>query len=201
MAEAPQKPKMYVDPELCTGCGLCVQICTRGAIRMKETTVAGESTAEIDEALCTSCGRCAEECPLGAIVSVEVVTEMTAPEKRAATSEKRTATPPAPGAETRPSQPAEPPVPQTASPRSEVLEKAFSGVLSLAAWLLDRRLTRSRGSRTGGHPESRFGAGRGAGAGTGTGVCGGPLRGRRRSGKGLGHGGGGRKARRKSRCT
>lgn len=57
---------MYaVDEDLCTGCGLCVEYCPSGAIRMIGQTV------EIEEGLCTSCGSCAESCPQEAIYEYE----------------------------------------------------------------------------------------------------------------------------------
>jgi len=60
---------VYVDENLCTGCGLCLDACAQGALAMQG------STAVIDAALCTSCERCVEVCPTGAIISAEVVSE------------------------------------------------------------------------------------------------------------------------------
>jgi len=52
-----------VDPESCTGCGLCAKVCPYGAI-----TVDKESeTASVVEAACSGCGTCAPECHFGAI--------------------------------------------------------------------------------------------------------------------------------------
>lgn len=52
----------YVDKSLCTGCEVCVDACSRGAISMHGYT------AVIDETLCTSCGTCLDTCLTGAIV-------------------------------------------------------------------------------------------------------------------------------------
>ena len=54
-----------VDEEECTGCGLCLESCPSGAIRMQ-----GQA-AEIIQGLCTSCGSCAEACPQNAIFEYE----------------------------------------------------------------------------------------------------------------------------------
>jgi NAD-dependent dihydropyrimidine dehydrogenase PreA subunit len=50
-----------VRPELCSGCGTCVQSCPTGAISL----VWG--IARIDQDRCNSCGICLEACPQGAI--------------------------------------------------------------------------------------------------------------------------------------
>ncbi len=51
-----------IDPELCTGCGICEERCPTGAIRL-----GAEGKAERDEAACFGCGVCARFCPDGAI--------------------------------------------------------------------------------------------------------------------------------------
>jgi NAD-dependent dihydropyrimidine dehydrogenase PreA subunit len=60
---------VYVDESLCTGCGLCLDTCERGALTIKD------SVASVDTNLCTSCERCTEVCPEGAIISVQVLPE------------------------------------------------------------------------------------------------------------------------------
>ncbi|MBN1434554.1 4Fe-4S binding protein [Candidatus Fermentibacterales bacterium] len=53
--------QLYVDPELCIGCGKCEDVCPWDAIEV----IDGE--AVIDPARCTFCLRCVEECPQGAV--------------------------------------------------------------------------------------------------------------------------------------
>jgi len=51
-----------IDPDLCSGCGVCVERCPTDAIRLND-----EGTAERDENSCFGCGVCARFCPEGAI--------------------------------------------------------------------------------------------------------------------------------------
>lgn len=46
---------------LCQGCGACIRICTKGAIRAVATSV------EIEGELCDDCEECVFACPNGAI--------------------------------------------------------------------------------------------------------------------------------------
>ncbi len=50
-----------VDPQKCTGCGLCVDACPTEAISIVD------GLAVIDEDLCTECGLCIDECPTEAL--------------------------------------------------------------------------------------------------------------------------------------
>jgi heterodisulfide reductase subunit A len=52
-----------VDPELCSGCQLCVGLCPYGAIQSRD----GGASTEVNEILCRGCGICAAGCPSGAI--------------------------------------------------------------------------------------------------------------------------------------
>ncbi len=51
-----------VDEEICTGCGLCVSVCTYHAIEIN-----GKMIATVNEALCEGCGACSVTCPAKAI--------------------------------------------------------------------------------------------------------------------------------------
>jgi len=49
----------YIDPELCSGCKGCINVCPFGAI----TFVEGKKVAEVNSALCKGCGACEATCP------------------------------------------------------------------------------------------------------------------------------------------
>ncbi len=51
-----------IDPELCTGCGTCVEYCHTGAAYLGD-----DGIADRDESLCIGCGVCASLCPENAI--------------------------------------------------------------------------------------------------------------------------------------
>jgi heterodisulfide reductase subunit A len=53
--------KAYIDPELCTGCGACVEECPFSAI------VVEEGKAKVIPLACMGCGMCQGACPTGAI--------------------------------------------------------------------------------------------------------------------------------------
>ncbi|MFW9824359.1 MAG: 4Fe-4S binding protein [Candidatus Thorarchaeota archaeon] len=55
-----------VDPDICTGCGICVEKCYSGAKELND-----EGKAETNEERCIGCGICAAYCPDGAISLVE----------------------------------------------------------------------------------------------------------------------------------
>jgi len=61
------RPPVYeVDPEKCTGCGVCYRAFNCPAIMKAE-----DGKAVIDPALCTGCGECAQICPFGAFRPAE----------------------------------------------------------------------------------------------------------------------------------
>lgn len=56
-----------VDPELCSACFGCFEVCPKGAIEIRNRRVA------VDPDLCEDCRDCVEECSTGAIDSVRIV--------------------------------------------------------------------------------------------------------------------------------
>ena len=52
----------WVNREMCTGCGTCVEACPVGAIALDDRNVAG-----IDEDECIRCGKCHDVCPEEAV--------------------------------------------------------------------------------------------------------------------------------------
>ena len=58
-----------VDPERCTACGLCEQICPFGAVTLEMQRIgrSDRRLAKINPALCKGCGACSAGCRCGAI--------------------------------------------------------------------------------------------------------------------------------------
>ena len=50
-----------VNADICTGCGICVDLCPLEAISLND------DKAVIDEDTCTECSLCVDECPNDAI--------------------------------------------------------------------------------------------------------------------------------------
>jgi heterodisulfide reductase subunit A len=55
-----------VDPDKCTGCGICVKVCPYNAITMDTSN---GKHAIVTTAACSGCGTCAAECPADAILT------------------------------------------------------------------------------------------------------------------------------------
>ncbi|MCX7988758.1 MAG: 4Fe-4S binding protein [Thermodesulfovibrio sp.] len=62
----PIRPIIYIDEEKCDGCGICVNACAEGAIKI----VNGKAKL-INEIFCDGLGACLGSCPKGAITIVE----------------------------------------------------------------------------------------------------------------------------------
>jgi NAD-dependent dihydropyrimidine dehydrogenase PreA subunit len=185
---------VYVDENLCTACGLCLDACEQGALAMQGPT------AVIDDTLCTSCERCVEVCPTGAIILAEVVSER--PPSPALAQNQGVqpvwagASSPSPagigaGLPSKAPSAAKP----VATSKLEIAEKLLSGLFSVVALALERKQSGSvrsnvsatrgaeggtantgRGGRgtglrlsRGGGRRLRIGQGRGVGKGLGTG--------------------------------
>jgi heterodisulfide reductase subunit A len=65
------KPELDIDPliaavdeEICTGCGICVEVCAYDARKLHDR----KKIAEVNEALCAGCGACISACPSNASI-------------------------------------------------------------------------------------------------------------------------------------
>lgn len=54
---------IYIDPQTCTGCGECVEVCPAGCIEGKSGFI-----HMIDDFECTKCGKCVAVCDAGAVI-------------------------------------------------------------------------------------------------------------------------------------
>ena len=55
--------RTVIQEGLCTGCGTCIPICPRGAIRLEMNQLKTLCIPSIEETLCTDCGLCYSICP------------------------------------------------------------------------------------------------------------------------------------------
>lgn len=71
MPRGPRQSKGYtvlVNPQLCRGCGRCIEECSYQAVTMNKNALGGW-TASVDEAFCKGCGNCIAVCPTNAVDS------------------------------------------------------------------------------------------------------------------------------------
>ncbi|MGI5939743.1 MAG: DUF362 domain-containing protein [Thermoleophilia bacterium] len=187
---------IYIDKDLCTGCGACIAACNRGALSLID------GVAVINEALCTSCGLCAESCASGAIISMEVdpPPPITTPVQGAEAQPLRAGVSASlPSHASAAPVASESEVPGAAS-KFEIVEKVFNGLFTIATFMLDRGRGRStwptgvdrRAGKTFSSRAGRAGGCSRGGVGRGTGqvqrLGGGPGGGRGLGGAGRGSG-------------
>jgi NAD-dependent dihydropyrimidine dehydrogenase PreA subunit len=53
---------LQLDQDKCTGCGLCLQVCPHGVLKMNH-----KKAGIVDRDSCMECGACARNCAFGAI--------------------------------------------------------------------------------------------------------------------------------------
>jgi len=53
---------LRLDPERCSGCGVCLEVCPRAVLARS-----GSSVSIVDRDACMECGACARNCPTGAL--------------------------------------------------------------------------------------------------------------------------------------
>jgi len=65
MPTVEEKPKPFLIPEYCKGCGRCVNVCTKGCIAFADeiNPITGIVPVILDLANCTGCGLCIDACP------------------------------------------------------------------------------------------------------------------------------------------
>jgi MinD superfamily P-loop ATPase len=56
-----------IDPQKCTGCGVCLGYCNFGALRVAKDRQKDRNLYTVDPLECSGCGLCARFCPKGAI--------------------------------------------------------------------------------------------------------------------------------------
>jgi electron transfer flavoprotein alpha subunit len=64
---------IFIDEDMCKGCGVCVVACPTQALSMVN------DTPDIDQSLCNECLQCIDECPNGAIYQVIEGSESVSP--------------------------------------------------------------------------------------------------------------------------
>lgn len=64
---APSRYQAAIDPELCTGCEACIEMCPFGALEMQPEPTSQEPKAVVLAEKCYGCGVCAMNCPYEAM--------------------------------------------------------------------------------------------------------------------------------------
>ena len=72
----PELPEVEVNEDLCSGCGVCVAVCSYDAPKLEKSDKG--LVAVIDDLKCKRCGLCVSACPAGAITTTDGLVEATA---------------------------------------------------------------------------------------------------------------------------
>jgi NAD-dependent dihydropyrimidine dehydrogenase PreA subunit len=129
---------IYIDEDLCTGCGLCLDACNQGALSLPD------NMAVVDAELCTSCNRCAAVCITGAIRSAEIVLAGTSspapdqPERAPAVWSRTPALSTVPPAERHWAMDV-PPAAVPATSKLASAEKILSALVGFVTFMIERR--------------------------------------------------------------
>jgi ferredoxin len=149
---------MYVDEELCCGCGACVEACPRHALSIVDYK------AVIDPARCDSCGQCVEACPQEAIGTTDITdsSSLQPPARQILPPGRAGALPTYPLRAMTGTQTAAPlePAPGNTGGRLDWLGQVCNGVLAIAGFLLDRKSGEGRAGLMGRNRPLGNGAGR-----------------------------------------
>jgi ferredoxin len=62
LVEEVEMPKLIINAEECSGCGICIDVCPNEVLDLVD-----DIAQPINESSCDGCGTCAEECPMGAV--------------------------------------------------------------------------------------------------------------------------------------
>lgn len=70
-----EKKKSPVDSNICTGCGLCSDVCPVQAITLQPDNILGHLRPQIDKEKCINCGLCERKCPSNIMVDKHEIIE------------------------------------------------------------------------------------------------------------------------------
>ena len=70
-----KKKKSPVDSNICTGCGLCSDVCPVQAIKFQPDNILGHLRPQIDKERCINCGLCERKCPSNNMVDKHEIIE------------------------------------------------------------------------------------------------------------------------------
>lgn len=75
LALQPQIPQIEIDQDVCSGCGICVAVCSYNAAKIVKSDNGSGLVSIIDDLRCKRCGVCIAACPAEAINTNQFTTE------------------------------------------------------------------------------------------------------------------------------